>query len=316
MTPEILQTLPPWGIALGLIGAVVIGVILGYGLLSLMASAVRKPASPDGPTLAEQAEPILRARRGVGKFDAQFDRLIEGTRLGIGGDTAVGWILLIAVIAAAAVYLPTFNELLAGGAAVLAGGFTYVFFWGLRNRRKRAIQEQLPDGCFQLARSLRAGLALPGALRETASYVPAPLSKCFERLATALSLGESTRGSIRRVADDAEVTEFDLVTEVIALHAESGGHLPALLDRLAGSIRDRNQYRGYFRSVTAMSRLAALFLALAAPTAVLMYVLFQREMFDRFLAVREGQTILTVAIVLEVCGVIWLAVLNRRQDDY
>jgi tight adherence protein B len=167
-----------------------------------------------------------------------------------------------------------------------------------------------------LARSLRAGLALPGALRETAGYVPSPLSKCFERLATALSLGESTRSSVRRVADDAEVTEFDLVTEVIALHAESGGHLPVMLDKLAASIRDRNQYRGYFRSVTALSRLAALFLAFAAPFAVLLYVVFQRQMFERFVSAREGQTILAIAIVLEISGVIWLAMLNRRQDDY
>ena len=316
MTPEMIQTLPPWGIAAGLIGVVIVGVLIGYGLLALLSTAVRKPAPTDGPTLAEQAEPLLRARRGVGRFDAKFDRLIDGTRLGITGETAIGWILLAAALAAAAVYLPTLEELYAGIAAVVAGGFTYLFFWGIRNRRRRAIQEQLPDGCFQLARSLRAGLALPGALRETATYVPAPLSKCFERLATALSLGESTRNSIRRVADDADVTEFDLVTEVIALHAESGGHLPVMLDKLAVSIRDRNQYRGYFRSVTALSRLAALFLAFAAPFAALMYVLFQRPMFERFIAVREGQTMLTIAIVLEVCGVIWLAMLNRRQDDY
>jgi tight adherence protein B len=316
MTPEMLRDVPPWGIAAGLVGVVVAAVLVVYAVLSVFAAALRKPTPAEGPTLAEQAEPLLRARRGVGRYDAQFDRLVEGTQLGITGDTAIGWIVLVGALAAVGVFIPTFDELLAGLAGLLAGGFTYLIFWGLRNRRRRAIQEQLPDGCFQLARSLRAGLALPAALRETAGYVPHPLSGCFERLATALSLGESTRGAVRRVADDAEVTEFDLVTEVIALHAESGGNLPAMLDRLAASIRDRNQNRGYFRSVTAISRITAIYLGLAAPFGVLLYLIFQPEMFEKFLRYREGQTMLAVAVGLEVAGIIWLAVLHRRQDDY
>lgn len=316
MTPELLRTVPPWGIAAGLIAVVVVFVLAAYAVMAMLGAAFRRAPSPDGPTLAEKAEPILRARRGVGQFDAKFDRLVDGTQLGIAGDTAIGWILLSGALATAGVYAATLDELLAGFAGLAAGGLTYTFFWSLRNRRRRAIQEQLPDGCFQLARSLRAGLALPSALRETAAYVPRPLSGCFDRLATALSLGESTRPAVLRVADDAEVTEFDLVTEVIALHADHGGNLPTMMDRLAASIRDRNQYRGYFRSVTALSRLTAMFLALAAPFAAVMYLIFQPEMFAKFVAYPEGRVMLGVSAVLETVGVVWLALLHRRQDDY
>jgi Flp pilus assembly protein TadB len=91
------------------------------------------------------------------------------------------------------------------------------------------------------------------------------------------------------VADTARVTEFDLFAEVLALHAGSGGNLPAMLDRLAASIRDRNQYRGYFRSVTTLARVRAYFVALAAPAALLLYFLFQRDMLDRFVAEPVGQ---------------------------
>ena len=323
--PEFLRGLPQWALILGLFGAVALVVFALSAIVLLAGSSLRRPASADGPTLAEMAEPMLRARRGRGKFDARFDRLAEGTQLGLDGETAIGWILLVGAVLAAAFYLLTVQYLsfvdgvlLAGWVFLLGGMGVLLFFWSLKNRRRRAIQEQLPDGCFQLARSLRSGLALPAALLETSHYLPTPISRLFARLSAALSLGESTRAALRRAAADAELTEFDLFAEVLALNSESGGNLPAMLDRLAASIRDRNQYRGYFRSVTALARMAAIFLALAAPVAMLLYLIFpeQRALMIRFLLSFEGQVILIVAIVLELIGVIWIMLLLRRQDDY
>lgn len=322
---ELIVGLPPGVAAAALFGAVVLAVLV-VGLIVVAAgSAVTRTASADGPSLAESADPLLRSRRGVGRFNAEFDRLAESTQLGIDGGSAIGWILLGGALLGAIVYLCTFpyvapaNGLLLALFAILIGGSTVLlFFYLLRNRRRRAIQEQLPDGCFQLARSLRSGLALPGALRETSNYLPAPLSKLFGRLAAALMMGESTRAALRRAAADAQVTEFDLFAEVLAMNAESGGNLPAMLDRLAAAIRDRNQYRGYFRSVTMLARMAAVFLALIGPAALIMYLFFdeQRELLLRFIQAPYGQGIILLAIVLEVIGLLWIVFLLRRQDDY
>jgi tight adherence protein B len=318
MNPEALRDVPAWGIALGLVGTVVVLVVFVYLLAVVLFGAIRRPRT-DEPTLAELADPMLRARRGAGRFDARFDRLAEGTQLGITGETAAGWVLLGGAIAAALAFVFTFDLFLALFAGLFGGLVVFFVFAAMRNRRRRAIQEQLPDGCFQLARSLRSGLNLPAALQETSHYVPRPLAGLFARLAAALSLGEATLPAVRRVAEDAAVTEFDLFAEVLALNSESGGNLPAMLDRLAASIRDRNQYRGYFRSVTALGRAAAIFLALAAPVTVLLYLLTgpdQREMFNAFLEAPEGQAMIVAAVVLEFLGLLWLALLLRRQDDY
>jgi len=316
MPPEFFRVVPPGALGLVLF-LVVVAAVVGLSALVLGAGGLfRRPVPADEMTLAQRAEPMLRARHGVGRFDARFERLAEGTRLGLTGETAGGWIVLGAALTATGVYLLTFDTLLALGAALLGGGATFLVFWVLQNRRRRAIQEQLPDGCFQLSRSLRSGLNLPAGLRETAEYVPSPLAGLFRRLAVALSLGEATRPAVRRVADDARLTEFDLFTEVLALNAEAGGNLPAMLDRLAASMRDRNQFRGYFRSVTTLARVGALFLALAAPAAFLLYLIFQPEMLAKFVNLREGQYMLAAAIALEVIGLVWIALLLRRQDDY
>jgi Flp pilus assembly protein TadB len=323
--PEILRALPNWGLALALFGTVVLLVFVLAAVVLTIGSVFARPAPADGPTLAESAEPLLRSRRGLGRFDARFNRFAEGTQLGLDGEGAIGWILFGGAVFAAILYLATFafvpfidGVMIALFGLMLGGLSVVVVFYLLRHRRRRAIQEQLPDGCFQLARSLRSGLALPSALQETSHYLPVPLSKLFARLSAALALGEATRPALRRAAADADVTEFDLFAEVLAMASESGGNLPAMLDRLASSIRDRNQYRGFFRSVTALARMAALFLAMAAPATLLLYAAFpeQRALLVRFFTTIEGQAIFLVAFVLEVLGILWILWLLRKQDDY
>jgi Flp pilus assembly protein TadB len=150
--------------------------------------------------------------------------------LGLTGESAGAWVALTGAAVAAGVYVlalsfPAFPdpEPAAAAAGLFAGGAVYAVLWTPRNRRRRAIQEQLPDGLFQLSWSLRSGLALPDALRETAHHVPAPLAGLFDRLAAALALGESTRAAARRAAADAELTEFELFAEVLLLTTAAGG---------------------------------------------------------------------------------------------
>src|SRR5438067_1210440 len=76
MNPELLRDVPLWAVALGLVGTVVVLVLVIYLLVTMFAGAVRRRRT-DEPTLAELADPMLRARRGVGRFDARFDRLAE-----------------------------------------------------------------------------------------------------------------------------------------------------------------------------------------------------------------------------------------------
>ena len=315
------NTSSPLVTALAVIGVVVAVVVLIVLVFSGLGSALRRKEPDDGPSLADAADPMIRSRSAVGRFDQSFDRMVEGTQFGISGETAIGWILLVGALTGVAVFAITFDVIWSSLGMLVGGLLTFLLFAFFRNRRRRAIQEQLPDGCFQLSRSLRAGLNLPDAMRETAGYLSPPLSKLFTRAATAVSLGETTGPALRRVADDAGTTEFDIFASVVTTHAERGGNLPAMLDRLAQSIRDRNQYRGYFRSVTALARVSALFLALAAPVIVLMQLIFQPDMFWKFYdptdpqIQRVSQWVIGAAVALEVLGLLWLAVLLRREDD-
>src|SRR4051812_38869281 len=105
-----LTVLPPAAAAGLIVLAVVAVVVVLYLLLAGAGGLARREEPADGPSLADLAEPYLRARRGAGKLDASFDRLAEGTQLGLTGESAAGWVLLGAAVAAVLAYLPTFDE--------------------------------------------------------------------------------------------------------------------------------------------------------------------------------------------------------------
>lgn len=315
MTAPLLAAVAEPVIIGGLIVVVMAAVIILYGVLALFGTVFTRRAE-EGPNLVERAAELRQPRTAFDRFDSRFARMVRGTLFGLTPETAVSWILLAGALAAVISYIITPNELIALGAFLLGAAVPLFVFLLFQHRRRRAIQEQLPDGCFQLARSLRSGLALPAALRETEKYLPTPLSSLFSRLATALTLGESTEPAVYRVADDAATTEFDLLASVIITNVRSGGNLPAMLDRLAASIRDRNQYRGYFRSVTALSRLSGFALAMAGPLVVIFYLVFQPDLFTKFVYAPFGQILLIAAVVLEVLGLIWLLWLLSGQEKY
>jgi tight adherence protein B len=186
--------------------------------------------------------------------------------------------------------------------------------WLARRRVRTRLQRQLPDAYFFLARALRAGLSFEQALALAAAETPAPLAPELRRCADQLALGLAPQAALQSAAQRIQLTDFQAFVSVIGLYAAAGGNLAQLLDRLATTTRDRNQYRGYFRSATALSRITAVAIGVAPPLLFLGYVLFEPEMAHRFFASGLGLALLATAFGLELVGLIWLSYLLKVDD--
>jgi tight adherence protein B len=303
---------PTWLLLLAIVGGVVLLAVLLYSSLALLAPV----AAPAPPSFADAARAVSPPRGWLARLDRSFEQMLDNTLLKLTPWSGVAWILLGGAVAAALAFALSEDLFVAALYIPVGMAVPLAVFLALQERKREAIQEQLPDGCFQLARCLRAGLALPDALTQTAEYTPPPLAELFRKSGTTMRLGLPPVVALRRAAEHAEVTDFDLLANTAALHAEAGGDFPAMLDRLAASIRDRNQFRGYFRAVTALGRATTYFVALAAPAAVVLYLLFQPALFAQLFRSSLGVGLLILAIVLEIFGVIWSLWLLQRRADY
>jgi tight adherence protein B len=300
---------------LGSVAAVLLGgfLLLRTGLERRRTRLERRIHGPDSTEsiLLDQIEPSTPPSGWANKLDSAFVRMIERTGLPLNAEQALGLICLTGVCLALVLLLwrgELWLVMFGLGLGILMPLAIFVY---LQARWQRQLQEQLPDIFFFLARSLRAGLNLEQALALVGDQGPKPLADQLRRCAEQISLGLSVSAALELTARRIHLVDFNIFVSVIGLHRTTGGNLPLLLDRLAASTRDRNQYRGYFRSVTSLGRLTATFLGLASPVILLGYAFLYPDYIAHFFETGAGLSALAVAFVLEVIGVIWLYLLLR-----
>ena len=145
----------------------------------------------------------------------------------------------------------------AGGAAL-----PYLFILGKRKRRFHQFEQQFPDALDSMARALRAGHALSGALEILATESPQPLRSELRRTLDEYKLGSSWDFVLTGFAQRIPLLEIRLFTAAILLQNRTGGRLTEVLERLAETIRDSIALRGDVRAIAAHGRLTGLILTL------------------------------------------------------
>lgn len=264
--------------------------------------------------LADQL-PLEKAPPGwADRMDEAFIGAIERTGMGLSADQALGIIGLAGALAATSLYLWREELWLAIVGLLFGLGIPAATFLWLQGRWRKQLQAQLPDALFYLSRSLRAGLSLDQALALSGEEGPPPLADQFRRCAEHLKLGLAAPAALQLTARRISLSDFHVFVALVTLHRTIGGNLTLLLDRLAGSVRDRNQFAGHFRSATAMGRITAIAIGTAVPLIFLGYALFDPDYATRFFESTTGMMMLAIAFGLEIVGTIWLYYLLR--SDY
>jgi tight adherence protein B len=100
--------------------------------------------------------------------------------------------------------------------------------------------------------------------------------------------------------------EFKIFATAVLVHRQTGGNLALLAERLARSARDRSEFHGHVRAVTAGSRLSVLGLTLGTFAAVGILLSLQSEYMADFVNHPLGPTMLVVAGILQIVGFVWV----------
>jgi tight adherence protein B len=294
-------------VASGLTLLVAIAVLRWWENRRARLAQAQPPSDPSAETI------VLRAAREIDepqdltrRLDLRFQLLLERSGLGLTVESGLLWVVLSSCLGAAAGYL--WWESLAGIATGLLVGMAVplLVFAYFSRRQRETLQRQLPDVIFSLSRSLRANLSLEQAIAHVGEETPNALGREFRRMAEQMYLGLSVPAALESAARRIQLPDFDLLVALVALHRSAGGNLPLLLDRLAASVRDRNQFRQYFRTVTAQARITAWAIALSVPVLFVLMWYWQPDYLGRFFQSSAGLTALAVAAILEIIGLAWV----------
>ena len=259
-----------------------------------------------GAPVAAEPDPGL-----AGRLDRAFAALVVRSGLKLGAGQASALILLSAVGAAVGLAVAGRMLWLAVPGFIAGTALPLVGLVVLQGRWRRQLQAQVPDILSLIARSLRAGMSLEQAIALSGQYGPSPLAQEFRHLSERISLGLPLRHALRTMAARLRLSDLDVLLSVLTLQGSVGGNLPMLLDRVAAGARDRNQFRGHVQAATAMSRTSGTFVALGQPLLLLIYMIWQPEMFAKFFDTPTGIYALGLSFALEIVGVIWIVLLLR-----
>jgi len=192
--------------------------------------------------------------------------------------------------------------LLAALAALALGYIPFVFLDYRIKRRSALFAEQLPDALTMVARSLRAGHSLVSAVELIGQELPEPAGGLFRIAYEQQNLGMRIADSMRALRGKIESTDFDFFVTIVRINSESGGNLSEILDKLAETIRARQQIRRQVRVYTAEGRLSG-YILVALPVAMFgMFQLLRPGYMDVFFTNRVCQIILGAAALAQVLG--------------
>jgi len=246
------------------------------------------------------------SRAASERINGWFDRLM----LQSGADTPPVVLLMLCVVSAVAlagaVFVVRENLLLAGLAGMLGSGVPVAAAMAMRARRQSRILKQRPEMVGELARAARTGRSLEQCIDVVAADTTGPRGDELQLCRRKLKMGVSIADAFAELPERTGVVSLNIFTMALAVHQQTGGDLVAVLDRLAGTIRERIGFLRRLKAQTIASRGTAV-LMLVLPPIILGFFLFRDpDYFEKLTSSDWGLGTLLTAVGLQIVGTIWV----------
>jgi tight adherence protein B len=150
--------------------------------------------------------------------------------------------------------VPVFISLIAFGAGLLV---PHLYVARKAGKRLKKFEGQLPDTLVAVAASLRAGHSFAQAMSTIVKDGGEPAAKEFARVETETRLGRSTDDALQAMAERLASRNFEFVVLAVNIQRQVGGSLAEILDMVADTVREREQFSRKVRALTAMGRASA-----------------------------------------------------------
>ena len=186
----------------------------------------------------------------------------------------------------------------------------FLFSW-LAERRKRKINEALPDGLALIAGAMRAGSTFSIAIQALVEEQDGPLGQEFSLLLREQRVGARMEEALDNLAERVQTEEMDLFVSAALIAQEVGGNLSEILQRLSETIRRKLEMEGKIRALTAQGVLQG-YVVTALPFMIMLALFFvEPEATKPLFSSLLGWLFLGVIFVLQVIGGITICKIVR-----
>ncbi len=200
------------------------------------------------------------------------------------------------------VYILSKNIIAAFPALVLCGMIPFAYLVFRKHERRKLFDEQLPDALTMVARSLRAGHSLPGAIELISQEMPEPTGGLFKTAYDQQLLGMRITDSLRSMLEKIESADLNFFVTIIRINSETGGNLAEILDKLADTVRSRLQVRRQVKVYSAQGRLSGYILTALPVVVFIAFNFLNPGYMNVFFTEKICQLALVFALLAQCAG--------------
>lgn len=190
----------------------------------------------------------------------------------------------------------------------------YILIWNvprfiIKKRAKEKIKRfdsQLNEGITIISNSLKAGYSFLQAVAIVSDETSDPFSKEFKKLLKEMSLGISEEDALKNLLNRVDSEDLRLIMNAILIQKDIGGNLSEILDNISETIRERQKIKNELKTLTAQGKLSGLILMLMPVFLGMTIYLFNREYILLLFTTSIGLSMVAVAVVSEVFGLLMI----------
>ena len=175
-----------------------------------------------------------------------------------------------------------------------------------RRARLQQVQQQLPEVADLIARSLRAGHALPATLKMVAEEMPAPICDEFGQVADEIQYGLGLPAALQGLAQRIPLDDLRFLVIAILIQRDTGGNLAELMQNMSHLIRERLKLLGRIKALSAEGLLSGWILFLLPVAMALLLSIVNPSYLARLLEDPIGKVMLAIALLQMLVGGLWM----------
>jgi tight adherence protein B len=199
------------------------------------------------------------------------------------------------------------QDLLMGLGVGGALGFIPIIIMSLKKRRKSKLFEmQMPECMELLARSMRAGHALPSAIELASKEIVPPLGLEMKIVYEEQRLGLGMLQALRRLGDRVDSQDLQYFITAVLLQVETGGNLAEILENIGFLIRERLKLKGKIQALTAEGRFSAVILTILPFVVFAAISILNPKYMNTLLTEPIGIKLITGGLISMGFGILWM----------
>ncbi|MCX5709643.1 MAG: type II secretion system F family protein [Candidatus Omnitrophica bacterium] len=171
-------------------------------------------------------------------------------------------------------------------------------------QRRKKFYDQLIDSIMILSSALKGGLSLLQAFEVLVEEMPAPMGQEIGLLVRENRMGITLEESLRRLDKRMQMEDLSLVVNSVLVARETGGDLTKVFSRLITTIRDNRKLKESIKTLTLQGRMQGIIMSILPLIFFVWVIMNNKHHFDIMLESDTGRTLLIVALILQVVGMV------------